>query len=73
MCRHAGIGLCTHAPPSPPLPTQPLYVRTGMLDIGLQVAERSRASALEHGLDHEVLTGREVNARFPGDPIDPKP
>lgn len=42
---------------------------TGSLDAGpagSQCFEGSRASCIEHGLPHEVLTGAEVNARFHG-------
>jgi sarcosine oxidase len=42
---------------------------TGSLDAGpagSQCFEGSRASCIEHGLPHEVLTGAEVNARYPG-------
>jgi len=42
---------------------------TGSLDAGpagSQCFEGSRASCLEHDLPHEVLTGAEVNRRFPG-------
>ncbi|KAG2492140.1 hypothetical protein HYH03_009631 [Edaphochlamys debaryana] len=46
--------------PAPP----PLFQRTGMLDIG-SVFERSLESARAHGLQHEVLTGAELNRRFP--------
>lgn len=40
-------------------------MRTGMLDVG-QVFEGALASAQQHGLRHEILTGAEVNRRFPG-------
>lgn len=46
-----------------------LLVTTGSLDAGYEgsgVFEGSLASCLEHGLKHEVLTGAEVNRRFPG-------
>jgi len=46
-----------------------LLVTTGSLDAGYDgsgVFEGSLASCLEHGLEHEVLTGAEVNRRFPG-------
>ena len=46
-----------------------LLVTTGSLDAGYEgsgVFEGSLASCLEHGLEHEVLTGSEVNRRFPG-------
>lgn len=42
---------------------------TGSIDAGPEgggVFEGSLASCIEHGLRHEVLTGREVNSRFPG-------
>jgi sarcosine oxidase len=46
-----------------------LYFRTGSLDAGpagSEVFEASRSSAAQFGLAHEVLTGAEVNRRFPG-------
>lgn len=46
-----------------------ILVTTGSLDAGYEgsgVFEGSLASCLEHGLRHEVLTGTEVNRRFPG-------
>ncbi len=42
---------------------------TGSLDMGPadgQVFQGSLASCIEHGLPHEVLSGAEVNRRFPG-------
>jgi len=42
---------------------------TGSLDAGpagSQCFEGSRASCIEHGLPHEILTGAQVNERFPG-------
>ena len=51
---------------------QNLLTITGSLDTNRRDAEgyngfdRSLASAQQHGLEHEVLTGDEVNARFPG-------
>lgn len=48
---------------------EPLYYRTGSLDAGppdSEVFRGSRDSAVEHGLPHEVLSGAEVNRRFPG-------
>lgn len=42
---------------------------TGSIDAGpagSQVFEGSRQSCEEYGLEHEVLTGRELNKRFPG-------
>ncbi|KAG2452717.1 hypothetical protein HYH02_002949 [Chlamydomonas schloesseri] len=44
---------------------EPLFLRTGMLDVGA-VFERSLQSARVHNLQHEVLTGAELNKRFPG-------
>ncbi|KAG2427831.1 hypothetical protein HXX76_012152 [Chlamydomonas incerta] len=41
-----------------------LFTRTGMLDVG-SVFERSLESARVHNLQHEVLTGAELNKRFP--------
>jgi sarcosine oxidase len=46
---------------------------TGSLDIGgpeSSVFRGSLASCLEHGLAHEMLSGAEVNARFPGYALD---
>ena len=51
---------------------QDLLTITGSIDTNKRDAkgyngfERSLLSAKEHGLEHEVLTGDEVNARFPG-------
>lgn len=51
---------------------QDLLTITGSIDTNKRDAEgyngfeRSLNSAKEHGLEHEVLTGDEVNARFPG-------
>ncbi|KAG1672718.1 hypothetical protein FOA52_005196 [Chlamydomonas sp. UWO 241] len=42
-----------------------LFVRTGVLDVGATF-EGAKASADAFGLRHEVLTGKQVNARFPG-------
>jgi len=42
---------------------------TGSIDCGpegSQIFQGSRASCLEHGLPHEILTGAELNRRFPG-------
>ncbi|GIL84633.1 hypothetical protein Vretimale_14538 [Volvox reticuliferus] len=44
--------------------SEPLFLRTGMLDVG-SVLERALCSAQVHGLEHEVLTGAELNRRFP--------
>jgi sarcosine oxidase len=46
-----------------------LFFRTGSLDIGLPgngLFEGSLAACQMHGIDHEILTGREINGRFPG-------
>lgn len=48
---------------------QRLLVQTGGLDIGpagSHVVEGSLRSCREHGLAHQVLSGAEVNARYPG-------
>mmetsp|Transcript_18999 Transcript_18999/g.48227 ORF Transcript_18999/g.48227 Transcript_18999/m.48227 type:complete len:460 (+) Transcript_18999:2973-4352(+) len=46
---------------------QQLLKKTGMLDIGPgPVFEGALRSARLHNLEHEVLTGPQVNARFPG-------
>ena len=48
---------------------EPLLVTTGSLDAGpadSDVFQGSLQSCQEHGLAHEVLTGGQVNARFPG-------
>ena len=48
---------------------EPLFYKTGSVDVGTAVSQvfaGSHASCLEHGLPHEVLTGRELNGRFPG-------
>jgi len=53
---------------------QELLVVTGSIDAGPADGALFRgalASAELHDLDHEVLTGREVNARFPGYALDP--
>jgi sarcosine oxidase len=46
-----------------------IYVRTGSLDAGPSdswVFKGSLKSCVEQGLEHEVLSGAEINARFPG-------
>ena len=46
-----------------------LFYKTGSVDVGSaesQVFSGSLASCLEHDLQHEVLTGAELNGRFPG-------
>lgn len=46
-----------------------IYRKTGGLMLGREdgvVVSGSRASALEHGISHEMLTAREVRSRFPG-------
>ena len=46
-----------------------LLVTTGSIDGGPEddpLFQGARASALQHGLAHEVLSGAEVNERFPG-------
>lgn len=46
-----------------------IYVRTGSIDAGPAdswVFKGSLKSCVEHGLEHEVLSGMEINARFPG-------
>jgi monomeric sarcosine oxidase len=46
-----------------------LQIRCGCLDFGPSEsghAEKAQASALAHDLTHEMLTGAEINARFPG-------
>ncbi|CAN5273459.1 N-methyl-L-tryptophan oxidase [soil metagenome] len=46
-----------------------LLVTTGSLDAGAadgEVFQGSLGSCLKHALPHEVLTGAEINARFPG-------
>src|SRR5438876_5191743 len=46
-----------------------LLFLTGSVDAGpagSEVVEGSRASCAAHGLPHEVLTGAELNRRFPG-------
>lgn len=48
---------------------EPLLVRTGSIDAappGDRVFEGSRRSCERHDIEHEVLTGSEVNERFPG-------
>jgi sarcosine oxidase len=47
----------------------PLYRKTGGLMLGRAdgiVVSGSRASAVEHGISHEMLTAGEVRTRFPG-------
>jgi sarcosine oxidase len=41
-----------------------LYI-TGSIDAGPEVFEGSRMSCELHGLPHEILTGKELNERFP--------
>ena len=46
-----------------------LLVTTGSIDAGPEddpLFQGARAAALQYGLTHEILTGTEVNARFPG-------
>jgi sarcosine oxidase len=46
-----------------------LLYKTGSLDAGPAdswVFKGSQQSCVDHNLDHEVLTGREINRRFPG-------
>ena len=46
-----------------------LFYRTGSIDMGPEDSEvfaGSRQSCLEHGLEHEALTSRELSERFPG-------
>jgi len=46
-----------------------IYVRTGSIDAGPAdswVFKGSLKSCVEHGLEHEVLSGMEINERFPG-------
>lgn len=46
-----------------------LLVKTGSLDAGPAdswVFKGSQQSCVDHGLVHEVLTGREINLRYPG-------
>jgi sarcosine oxidase len=48
---------------------QQLLVKTGSLDIGPAdswVFKGSRQSCVDHNLIHEVLTGRDINRRYPG-------
>ncbi len=46
-----------------------LFVKTGSVDVGTAVSEvfkSSHDSCLQYDLSHEVLTGTELNRRFPG-------
>jgi sarcosine oxidase len=46
-----------------------IYVKTGSIDAGAAdswIFKGSLKSCVEHGLEHEVLSGTEINARFPG-------
>ncbi|MCO5216916.1 MAG: N-methyl-L-tryptophan oxidase [Thermomicrobiales bacterium] len=46
-----------------------LQIRVGCLDIGTPEnghAKLARATAIEHNLPYEMLTGKDVNERFPG-------
>jgi len=46
-----------------------LFVKTGSIDAGPSdswVFKGSLQSCVEHGLSHQVLTGKEINQRFPG-------
>src|SRR3990172_605496 len=48
---------------------QQIYIKTGSIDAGPAdswVFKGSLKSCVEHGLEHEVLSGMEINARFPG-------
>jgi sarcosine oxidase len=48
---------------------QKLFYQTGSIDAGPEDSEvfaGSLKSCLEHGLEHTVLTGQEMNTRFPG-------
>ncbi len=48
---------------------QQVLVKTGSIDAGPAdswVFKGSLQSCVEHGLEHEVLTGAEINSRFPG-------
>lgn len=48
---------------------EPLLITTGSLDAGLEgrgEVSGSLRTCVEHDLPHEVLTGKEANARFPG-------
>lgn len=43
-----------------------LYRKTGIIDAGGEGFAGAVASARQYGLEHEVLSGKEVNTRFPG-------
>lgn len=46
-----------------------VFYKTGSVDIGLpesSVYSGSIASCMAHNLDHEIMTGKELNERFPG-------
>jgi hypothetical protein len=45
---------------------QRLFWQTGVLNIGHQPFEGARATAVDQGLAHEVLTGKQAQQRFPG-------
>jgi sarcosine oxidase len=57
--------LAAHAPPAPSGRGRQLFLRTGSLDVGAGAADAA-ASARQHGLRHEALSGPELAARFPG-------
>ena len=44
--------------------SQSLFHRTGILSIG-DVSEPAKKASEEHGLDHELLAGHEVNQKYP--------
>jgi hypothetical protein len=46
---------------------QTLFHRTGCLNIGDPACSAALASARTHNLPHELLSGADINQRFPGD------
>jgi sarcosine oxidase len=57
--------LAAHAPPAPSGRGRRLFMRTGSLDVGAGAADAA-ASARQHGLRHELLSGPDLARRFPG-------
>jgi sarcosine oxidase len=45
---------------------QQLFWQTGVLNIGRDVFEAARATAVDQALPHEVLSGSQAQQRFPG-------
>lgn len=50
---------------------QPLFCRTGVLNVGQPLVEGAHAAAVEHGLPHELMSKEQVEERFPGISLPP--